>query len=516
MVKKEVKREQAKVRNRPTFLFVILAFIITFSINWFKVTFSDVSLEQLLFHLKVPLEGSNMDFIFDYFNWMKDYIIYLIFFIVCIMICQSRYFNHSFLLEFHFRVKSKKYVVSWKVQDLNYILYHFSLFIFLCSIVYLIIQLDIISFVKNSINTSNIYEEYYVNPKETKLTFPENKQNLVYIFSESMESSFASLDKNISSQQNLIPNLEKIALDNTHFSNSTDLGGAYTLSGTTWTVAGMVAQTSGVPVNVPISSNSFNQYSSFLPGVYSLGDILEKEGYHQYLMLGSDKSFGGRANYFKSHGNYDIFDYNTAKKEKKIADDYYVWWGYEDQKLFEYAKEKLNKLAKEDEPFNLTILTADTHFPDGYLDNTCENISDNQYANVVYCSDQKIAEFIAWIQEQDFYDNTTIIISGDHLLMGNYFFSNNYSKVRTVYNAIINPRVSTENTKNRIFTTLDMFPTTLAALGVDIEENRLGLGTNLFSDKKTLSEQLGLDYFNNELKKKSTFYNKKLLYYKKK
>ena len=55
---------------------------------------------------------------------------------------------------------------------------------------------------------------------------------------------------------------------------------------------------------------------------------------------------------------------------------------------------------------------------------------------------------------------------------------------------------------------MDMFPTTLAALGVSIEGDRLGLGTNLFSSKKTIPEEIGLDNFNKELKKSSDYYYK--------
>lgn len=56
-----------------------------------------------------------------------------------------------------------------------------------------------------------------------------------------------------------------------------------------------------------------------------------------------------------------------------------------------------------------------------------------------------------------------------------------------------------------------MFPTTLSALGVEIPGDRLGLGVNLFSNKPTLVEQLGYDQFQNELMKKSKFYNEKLM-----
>ena len=52
----------------------------------------------------------------------------------------------------------------------------------------------------------------------------------------------------------------------------------------------------------------------------------------------------------------------------------------------------------------------------------------------------------------------------------------------------------------------------MAALGVDIEGNRIGLGTNLFSSEQTLSEKYGYEELFEELGKKSTFYNKEIMY----
>ena len=49
---------------------------------------------------------------------------------------------------------------------------------------------------------------------------------------------------------------------------------------------------------------------------------------------------------------------------------------------------------------------------------------------------------------------------------------------RRTYNTIINSAITSDNTKNRKFSTLDLFPTTLAALGVKIDGNKLGLGVN--------------------------------------
>ncbi len=41
---------------------------------------------------------------------------------------------------------------------------------------------------------------------------------------------------------------------------------------------------------------------------------------------------------FEQHGNFKIVDYNSAIENGWIDKDYHVWWGYEDIKLFEYAK----------------------------------------------------------------------------------------------------------------------------------------------------------------------------------
>lgn len=238
----------------------------------------------------------------------------------------------------------------------------------------------------------------------------------------------------------------------------------------------------------------------------ALGDILEQQGYNQRLVIGSDGNFGGRSLYFTEHGNYDIRDYYYFQQLGKFPEDYWVWWGFEDQKLFEYAKEELLDISQRDEPFNFTMLTVDTHFENGYVCGLCRTeYGDNQYANVISCSSRQVYEFVRWIQQQDFYDNTTIVISGDHLTMDVDFCENiDPDYERKVYTTYINAATQPEDPEwRRNFSTFDQFPTTLAGLGVQIDGERLGLGTNLFSAKQTLTEIYGEDYVNVELQKKS-------------
>ncbi|MPN02062.1 hypothetical protein SDC9_149275 [bioreactor metagenome] len=82
---------------------------------------------------------------------------------------------------------------------------------------------------------------------------------------------------------------------------------------------------------------------------------------------------------------------------------------------------------------------------------------------------------------------------------------------RVTYNAFLNSSVKPSKEKKRSFSNLDMFPTLLASIGVEVPGNRLGLGTNLYSEESTLFEKYGISYVNHELSRNSIFYNTKIL-----
>lgn len=116
--------------------------------------------------------------------------------------------------------------------------------------------------------------------------------------------------------------------------------------------------------------------------------------------------------------------------------------------------------------------------------------------------------FVDWASEQSWYANTTIVITGDHLSMKSDFWDDIGDYNRRIYNCFINlpDDLMVGQTINRGFSILDMFPTMLAAINVKIEGDRLALGTNLFSEKETLPEQIGFGTLNNELKRYSNYY----------
>ncbi len=372
------------------------------------------------------------------------------------------------------------------------------------SIIFALYDLDLFPYIKNNINSSKFIENNYVAIDEDKITFNE-KKNLIYIYLESMENTYSSREHGGSQKDNLIPNLTKLAEENTSFSNTDKLGGALYMEAYNFTVASMMSQTTGLPLKINYSKKGLLNLNKFYLGT-ALGDILYDNGYNNYIIMGSNSLYGQRKALFEKH-HYNVSDVESAIKEGKMSRDDIVWWGYSDKDLFKYAKEDLSKISKNNKPFNYTMLTVDTHFQDGYLDDDCKPKFDDQYSSVIYCNDAMIKEFLDWLAEQDFYDNTVVILVGDHITMDQKF-SKKIDKdyIRTTYNVFLNVEDS-GNTKNRQFTQLDMFPTTIHAIGGKIEGDRLALGTNLFSGKKTLVEKYGYKYVRGELNKRSEFYN---------
>ena len=488
-------------------IFLILIFTLASGIALAGIYLRGNNLENLLYYARVPLsDGSTLA--------IKKCIAFCVPTSVIIFLIANIAVFMCILHKETIKKYSEKNRVNFPIAQMHTINSHkiiSGVSVLLISIIFFGNQIDAFSYLGGMMKTTSVYEEEYAPPQKQIYQFPEKKKNLIYIFLESMETSYASVEEGGVMADNYIPYLTEMAKENISFSDTDVLGGAQSVAGTTWTAAAMVTQTSGIPLTIPISKSNFGQDNKFLPGAYSIGEILEKEGYTNELLVGSKASFAKRKAYFEQHGNFRVFDYYTAVEREYIPEDYYVWWGYEDRRLFDYAKIELNKLYSEGNPFNLTMLTVDTHFTDGYKCPLCEEIYDSQYANVIHCSDKQIYEFIEWIKQQPFYKDTVIVLSGDHLTMDHHYFDRisetAMKRGRRIYNCFINTGMSADHTKNRTFTTMDMFPTTLASLGVTWGKENLGLGVNLFSGEKTLAEKKGLQKFSDQLASSSDFYS---------
>ena len=473
-----------------TILFFILSLACT-SMIWCMDVWREITASEIVFHLTAPLTGTSTDVLSDFFVRA----------LAPAVILAIVYFVARLILRYKDRLKALKIttIAVWAVLVLALLITGFRF----C------MRYGVIKYIVSQTMESDFIGDNYVSADDVKITFPEKKRNLVYIYLESMEDTYSDRAHGGAFDYDCIPELTELAMDNQCFAGDSGyLNGGRVTTGTDFTMAALVAQTAGIPINGGIGNAATSFADSFYPGAVVLGDVLADAGYNQMFMCGSVAYFGGRELYFRSHGDYTIFDQTYAEEHDFIPKGYNVWWGYEDEKLFDFAKQMILEMASEEEPFNFTMLTADTHFEDGYLCPLCQDEFDDQYANVMACSSRQVYAFVEWLKQQPFYEDTTIIISGDHLTMDSDFCKSiDTDYVRTNYFCIINPAKEPETNDRREYTTLDIYPTTLSSMGCDIQGDRLGLGTDLFSSSPTLIEQYGFDLIDTELAKKSTFYD---------
>ncbi len=167
------------------------------------------------------------------------------------------------------------------------------------------------------------------------------------------------------------------------------------------------------------------------------------------------------------------------------------------------------------------MLTVDTHFPSGYLCEKCKVLDSDAtpvevYQEVLSCADRQFGDFMQWCEEQPWYEDTVIVIMGDHLFMDvdrtsifpyDIAQSDKMSQ-RYWYNAIINSTETPtqERIQNRKFSSFDMMPTILVSMGVEFDGDGLALGRSLYSDSPTMLEKYGVDYVNTEIQVRTVEY----------
>ena len=513
--KNKSTKKKTAILQVIAFLFLFLLILLSIACVWALREYSNISLEEILFYLSMPLQGTARGF-------TRDLVLHV--FLPTAVICFVIFLLAVFPIKKVLALVTRKHKIQ--ILPLRIPVYVFPILIVWMVLLYTKGNglLDISGFIGSRIHQSTLIEERYADPSKVALTFPQKKRNLITIYIESGESTMQDREHGGVSEENWIPEMTLLEEKNISFSQNDLYAGAAVAPACGWTIAGMVAQTAGIPLkfykydNHGLSADNMgNDLVRFLPGATMLGDILEDEGYHTVFLCGSDFDFGGRTKMYAQHGHYDIEDYYHMLSVGKLPEDYYYGWGFEDKKLYAFAKERLLELEEEDQPFHLGLLTVDTHFP-GYTCEICENWEGNDTYKSIRCSSLQLYDFIEWCKAQDFFEDTTIVVTGDHVSMDKalYDVAGEYnrhlgSSSRFVYNCFINAQVEPVKVKNRKFTTLDFFPSVLAAMGVTIDGDQLGLGVNLFSDKETLSEELGYDVFFDELNRKSLYYDSKLL-----
>lgn len=316
---------------------------------------------------------------------------------------------------------------------------------------------------------SGFFAEHYVVPHDVKP--PASKRNLVLIYVESLETAYS--DPSLFGQD-LLRGLGEATPQGVSFNRYRQT------AGTGWTIAAIVSTQCGVPLKL-IGLHDINRQgenvSRFMPGAICLGDVLEGAGYRNVFLGGASHEFAGKGKFLAEHGYSTVYG---REEWARAGQSRFNDWGLYDDDLFAMATQKLDELEAAGQPFNLTLLTVDTHHPDGFINRTCRQAGVNDFPGIVSCTADLVAGFVRHAQDRGYLKNTDVVIMGDHLAMPNPVYERLQRQAggRTIYNRFVSSQPLRKNREDLYH--FSMFPTILTMLGFQIPEGRLGLGVAAF------------------------------------
>lgn len=311
----------------------------------------------------------------------------------------------------------------------------------------------------------------YVDPREVvRPPAKGHPKNLVLIYVESLENTYS--DPALFGRD-LLARLHALkARGAVSFEDYQQMPGAH------FTIAGIVSSQCGMPLKslAMFSGNEQGeQVARFLPRATCLGDILAHQGYSNTFLNGSSLEFAGVGKFLADHHYKKVVGreewVGLGEKQETMSG-----WGLFDDDLFRHARGELTMLMKAGRPFNLTLLTIDTHHPYGQLSTRCRRDGYSDFEGIVECTANQVAEFIEYIEKNGWLDKVAVVVQGDHLAMGNTSYDKLISNPhRTVFNLLMTgKRKLSKNTEQ--VTHFDMLPTILDLMGFKVEGERAGLG----------------------------------------
>jgi len=307
-------------------------------------------------------------------------------------------------------------------------------------------------------------------PSGNKYFGAEKGKNIIIIQVESLEN--APINRTIYGQE-ITPNLNQLAKDGLYFDNYyAQVGPGNTADAEFSTMDSLYPLADDV-VFIDYAKNSYK----------ALPQLLVNNGYKTYSLHGDVPTFWNRSNIYPSLGYqkaFDLGDYVVTRPVGKGPSD------LGDEDLF---SQSLPRLQSFKQPFMATLITMSSHTP-FILPNDLQTLyipsdttltyEQQQYLQSIHYTDKAIGEFIDGLKKDGLYDNSLILIWGDH---GSFTNISSALRQENILPALDNSQVpmillapgpNLNGTTNIPGSHLDIYPTIANLLGIIPPKNILG------------------------------------------
>ncbi|MGD6875053.1 LTA synthase family protein [Bacillus infantis] len=307
--------------------------------------------------------------------------------------------------------------------------------------------------------------------------------NVIYVHMESIQNFLIDYELH---DEEVTPFLNSLAEDGStlYFDNFFH----QTAQGKTADAEFMVANSLyGLPQGSAFTMKGLNTYQA-APAI-----LAQKQDYTSAVFHGNTGSFWNRNEIYKSLGYDHFYDANYFEMDPNQMADY----GLMDKPFFEQSMRYLEALP---EPFYANFITVTHHFPFTLNEeeatigkHTTGNKTVDNYFQTARYADEALEQFFGYLKEKGLYDNSIIIMYGDH-----YGISNNHNKaMEEVIGKEVTAFESAGLQRTPLFIRvpgmeggvdheyagqIDLLPTLLHLLGIDTKDY-VHLGSDLLSEQ---------------------------------
>lgn len=331
------------------------------------------------------------------------------------------------------------------------------------------------------VDINNYVRAKYVKPDPSLFGVAEGR-NLIVVSMESLQSFVIQNDVY---GEEVTPFLNDLIRDSYYFENFFHQTGQGKTSDSEFIVENSLYPLNRGAVFFTHSGNKLD----------SLASKLGEKGYFTSTMHANNKSFWNRDIMYRAIG----YDYFYSASDYEITPENSVGWGMKDIPFFDQSVDMMVDMEK---PFYSKLITLTNHHP-FKLDEEDKFIEEfdsksgtlNRYFQTVRYMDEALKHFFAQLKEAGIYDNSIIVMYGDH-----YGISENHNEAMEQYlGKEVTPfevaqlqRVPlfihipgvTDNGKGEVVSKvggqIDLKPTLLHLMGINTK-NDIQFGEDLFS-----------------------------------
>lgn len=316
---------------------------------------------------------------------------------------------------------------------------------------------EAITYVRNALGITGEVDSTRVLFRQMETQLTATKPNIVIILMESMSSALMG--------KGYTPVLDSLSTQSLFFSNCYSAG-IHTNHGMTATL-----------YSFPAMMKRNLMKGTVTPKRDGLPTVLKQHGWHNLFFMTHEAQYDNMNAFFRTNGYDEIYAQEDYPHEEIVNS-----FGVSDHFLFDFALQKLNSTAKQQQPFMATLLTISNH-PPYIIPDWFKASSKDSETQIVEYADWCIGDFLQKAQKEEWYDNTVFVILADHgKLVGTAD-----SELPQSYNHIplmVFGKGIEAQAYSGLATQVDVMPTLLGLLGMSYDYN--GFGTDLLQQRRDM------------------------------